>query len=856
MSEDEEQLEPLVLHKKAWGMRELLENIVDRYFNRISDDFGDLPAWQVTPRKGTVSECVKDLDVHVRKLGWYPLVEIGEPYTLTLLDIPQEGHPYNSKFIQILIWAFSLCFCVSLGASWVSYQNSEVEWFHTDSLKTSLYFFATPLFSALLITSFIRKWLFDSYGVDGGHFLPAISPIIIPSKGLILWPFGLIGFFNQRLMPALVWPNRKSMLYSGIITPLSFLFFGICFSIVGIIMTPNHAPSFSDVPGIIQLNPITQIISSFLLTSEEINVRSIWLHPLALAGQTLMTFCWLLLIPVPGFPGYRALWAILGSDKMIDSGTEFALYGFFLIGIITILISSGYTPWLIIFGLGVWRMFSDQTRTGAGLITDDSTELDNGFGVRAFFSLFIVLFLTFPGFYSVSAYENWEDGLALDWPEDVTVSVDESWMISLDLELVGINPREISVDVWANPPRPDWNIVIGCGDDNQSIPSNCDVGDIDLLNKGEISISTQIANNSTGLLPTNIYLNVIDGSTSIVKIITFNPDSMMVPSTPYWKLEPTFDGLLACSNLTMNDEIPGNFSSQSLLWSVTKPINGMFTSDSDGEVCLSGPNYGKQMLERDRFGYIMPLYFINDLGQEKIWPLRIQNPIASLPIPDDGWLLSGKNDQTPSWLHGGEHVSWGDGLQVCTDLSPRIPVLLEGEMNWDIDVQTDIRIPDVSEESQMVFNPPIGGILATCDNSSTPQLLANYTTVSGPSLSLKFDNNSIWAWVDRPLESGVWEFINLGNESITIVPMFHHELDDNISGWVDSDGFNVPVGGTSVVDLTQTFDSHEIYQVAWLSLDEESGVSDSIRLNFGSWCFQGADLDNSDDNIECFSEVN
>ena len=96
----------------------------------------------------------------------------------------------------------------------------------------------------------------------------------------------------------------------------------------------------------------------------------------------------------------------------------------------------------------------------------------------------------------------------------------------------------------------------------------------------------------------------------------------------------------------------------------------------------------------------------------------------------------------------------------------------------------------------------------------------------------------------------------MGNESITIVPMFHHELDDNISGWVDSDGFNVPVGGTSVVDLTQTFDSHEIYQVAWLSLDEESGVSDSIRLNFGSWCFQGADLDNSDDNIECFSEVN
>ena len=54
-----------------------------------------------------------------------------------------------------------------------------------------------------------------------------------------------------------------------------------------------------------------------------------------------------------------------------------------------------------------------------------------------------------------------------------------------------------------------------------------------------------------------------------------------------------------------------------------------------------------------------------------------------------------------------------------------------------------------------------------------------------------------------------------------------------------------------VLNLTQEFDDEEIFQVAWLSLDEEVGVSDSIRLNFGSWCREGTDLNHSDELIEC-----
>ena len=127
MSENEEQLKPLLLQKKAWSRRELLEHIVDRHFNRLSDDFGDLPAWQVSPRKGTASECLVELASHLRVLGWYPLLDDGEPFSLTLLDIPSDSHPNNKPHVQIIIWVLSFLFSATLGASWISYQDTSVE---------------------------------------------------------------------------------------------------------------------------------------------------------------------------------------------------------------------------------------------------------------------------------------------------------------------------------------------------------------------------------------------------------------------------------------------------------------------------------------------------------------------------------------------------------------------------------------------------------------------------------------------------------------------------------------------------------------------------------------------------------
>ena len=851
MSEDEEQLKPLLLQKKAWSNLELLEHIIDRHFRRLRDEIGPFPSWQVTPIDGSVSESVAQLDEHLRNHGWRAMIDVGEPYVLTLIDLPDDRHPEQTPLVQTLFWVLATMFSLALGASWLAYQDSSVNWYDTAVLQSSAIYFCVPLMVVIGLTSVIRKNIFQRHGVDAGNFLVAISPIMFVSKSVIIWPFGLFFFMNQRFMQTVAWANRRGMLISGVVTPFCFIISGLIFSVVGILMTANNSVDFIGAPAILQLNSITHLIASLFITPEEIAVRTVWLHPLALAGQSLMTFGWILLLPIPGFPGYRLLWAVFGRETMTDSGTEFALYGLFLFAGVIILLTSGYIPWLIVISLGVWRMFSEQSITSAGLIVDEVTELDSRYGFRVFTSVAFALMLTFPGLAAVAPYENWEEGLALDWVEELDLQVDEEWSHTLDFEMVGISQRFVQVSVWADPPRPDWDLEIECGSGNVVLPTTCDIGNVDLLNDGKATLSASISNNSTMLLPTVLHFIVDADSERSVKTITLNPETAVSPIQAHWQLEPTFDGLLACANLTFsNQQITGNLSTPTLLWSVTTPTNGIFTSDSEPEICLSGPSHGRMVLESDDFGQILPLSFISDEGKEFEWPLRLQNPTYALPIPAEGWWLDGKSEQTPSWLTAGNHVAWGEGDEICTNIA-REPGLVDGVLNWNVETRGEVIIPDVNGTNQMHFTPPIGGVVSACDDDMIPPLQANFTTASGPSLALRFGEEVTWAWVDQPLTSGEWELMNLGNTSIVIVTMSHHDLDDTDSGWVDSSGVTIPPGASMQLNLTQTFDSNDVLQVAWLSLHEESGITDSIRLNFGSWCYQGADIDHSDGQVEC-----
>ena len=101
--------------------------------------------------------------------------------------------------------------------------------------------------------------------------------------------------------------DRKSLAMIALIAPLTMMFSGFLLTIYGYWLTSNTGPYFEISPPFVEPSILVDFVLSFLLTAEEIALRSVWLHPLGLAGIALVTMGWILLLTLPGFPGDRLL---------------------------------------------------------------------------------------------------------------------------------------------------------------------------------------------------------------------------------------------------------------------------------------------------------------------------------------------------------------------------------------------------------------------------------------------------------------------------------------------------------------------------------------------------------------------
>ena len=854
MSVEETDLQPLRLQREPWEQRDFIEHIVDCYFIRHAEATHGQYAWMVSPREGDVHSVVRDLDLHLRRLGWQASIRGGEPYHLGVIPLLAD-HPDFGSEAQVGFWGLAFIFSWVLGAAWISHQNSAVSWTEWAVLKTAFANFAIPFTGALLLASSLRRRLLMRMGLDVGHVIPGVLPILVHGSGGVVWPFGIFALFNQRLMSELPWPDRRTMALSSLVIPLTLMALGLAYTLTGLRLTALVAPSFDEAPLIIQLNPITQILASLFMPAEEMALRSAWLHPLALAGQSLMVFGWLLLVPVPGLPGHRLLIAIVGPMGMMDTSAELSQYAVMLLAGVTVLLTTAYPPWLVLFALGAWRLFSADSASMLPLLVDEAKPFDGASRARFLVVGLVALLLAFPGMAAVYEYESWEEGLELDWQESDSLSIGEDWELELELSLVGIDARQVVAKAWLDPPRPSWNLTLDCDGESVLLPGTCNSGTIDPLNDGSLNFHATLGNDSA-LVPTDLIILIDEGSEVKSRVIHLSPDADAVPTSPFYRLQPEFSGQLACVNLTFTkDQMSGNFSTTALTWSVQSPTNGAVEGGAaEVEVCLSAPSEGKMTLQRDDWGALLPLTLTDDDGSTTTYPLRIDGPLNSLAMPVGGWALAGKIDQTPEWLGVGSHVAWGESPLTCTDTSLREPGLVDGRITWLPESEPEIRIYDANADIEMVFDLPEGGIVSACDSAAIPPVLASWTVASAPPIVLLVDGTPVWDWVDLPLGSATYELLNLGNETVIFQPQTIAHVDVNpLLGWGQASGITIPAGGTALVNLSQTFDGEEVLQVAWLSLDEAGGLDNSYQLNFAAWCREGADLDPLDGEVECVS---
>ena len=425
MSEAQPTAERLVLDNETWGHRDLAEVIASRYFILGDDEMG-FASWRVMGLNGNdESDCLVELNEHLAPLGMIGVMDLGNPPVLSISELPSRV-PVLPKWQQSAVWLAMFSFMTMAGVGLIS-RNSPETVFGIDVLSQAALTFSLPLIGAVALSSEVRKLVAKRHGVR----LRGLFPLGFPLADAV-WPFGLAGLLPQNRPDQVPYPNRRALAQIEISAPLVTFFCGVFLSIVGLSLTSSSPPGLNSSPLVISANPILEIISNSWL-GEDLDVRLQWLHPTGVAGLGLCVVSWIMLMPIPGFPGDHLIHAILGPDRVLAEENQTYIFAFTLVVMVLVFSSENWMPWLFLAALATWRRFSPNPVLDP-FVVDEHSGLDDLSRNRTIAAVIAILVAGFPGINGAYHLQDWDEGLSAEsWPEYVAF---EDGHAEIDLLLV------------------------------------------------------------------------------------------------------------------------------------------------------------------------------------------------------------------------------------------------------------------------------------------------------------------------------------------------------------------------------------------------------------------------------------
>ncbi len=608
--------ESIIIDKETWNQNELLETICSRYFiigNQSS--IGNI-SWEVNSRNDeNISSSLKRLNKHLKPLSLLGLLDEGNPPTLTVIRYPVD--PVNVPiWQQVLIWMTMFSFTTLAGGYWISQFQINDSIFTYDLVYQSLIYFSIPIFSVTIIAHIFRKYVASLFEVDVGNLVPIAFPLISP-----FWPFGIVGVFGQKRVDTITYPNRRSLGLIESSSAVVFLLGGSILSLIGLSLTSDLPPESISDPLLLDLNVIITILSEIFLDSD-ISVSLQWLHPLALAGTGLSIIGWILLLPIPGFPGDRILHSIIGPKNLDSNGNETSIFLITLGVMCIVFLGTTFWPWLILVSLASWRRFSSD-HIPIALVVDEASGIDAKF--RNMFAAIIVvlLLLGFPGVNPVKQMSDWDGGLDVsNWDEEILFfnSNGDSMLINLPLEPLGIIPVTGSIQVLIEGVDENWNINSDCFDEKLV----CQFEEISQNNKGEFELLIS-DNNLDIMTPVQLRFIIDSGDTRLEHIMVLKYDGITSPD-PLWYRDPELPNEKICIAIEVIENQSGNLSvTENPFWSVE---DSSFLTSGNNELCLVAEKGGWESLDLVRSGIqgsrMAPIVtFQQDNGNITTWELPI-----------------------------------------------------------------------------------------------------------------------------------------------------------------------------------------------------------------------------------------
>ena len=795
----------IIIDKETWNQNELLETICSRYFiigNQSS--IGNI-SWEVNSRNHeNISSSLKHLNKHLKPLSLLGLLDEGNPPTLTIIRYPVD--PVNVPiWQQVLIWMTMFSFTTLAGGYWISQFEINDSIFTYDLVYQSLIYFSIPIFSVTIIAHIFRKYVASLFEVDVGNLVPIAFPLISP-----FWPFGIVGVFGQKRVDTITYPNRRSLGLIESSSAVVFLLGGSILSFIGLTLTSDLPPESISDPLLLDLNVIITLLSEIFLDSD-ISVSLQWLHPLALAGTGLSIIGWILLLPIPGFPGDRILHSIIGPKNLDSNGNETSIFLITLGVMCIVFLGTTFWPWLILASLASWRRFSGD-HIPIALVVDEASGIDTKFRNTFAAIIVVLLLLGFPGVNPVKQMSDWDGGLDVsNWDEEILFSNsnDDSMTINLPLEPLGIIPVTGSIQVLIEGVGENWNINSDCFDEKLV----CQFEEISQNNRGvlEILISD---NNLDIMTPVQLRFIIDSGDTRLEHIMVLKYDGITSPD-PFWHRDSELPNEKICIAIEVIENQSGNLSvTENPFWSVE---DSSFLTPGNNELCLVSEKGGWESLDLVSSGIqgsrMAPIVtFQQDNGNITTWELPIDNSYIGIYFNQTRGMNLGPQ------ISG---ILFSDtfGSPFCPS-SVMIPTLdSDSEENFTLSSGSPLII-NGNYDGRSLLLPETGWLVNCKENESIAMILK-------PGFDIDIDDLLL---NDSRLPLSDFIINSRSEQNISLVL----DISSNIRS---DDALNISVPNTilsnSSVNININLDeiSDGAWRVFWISQD-----SDSLILHFVSKC--------------------
>lgn len=795
----------IIIDKETWNQNELLETICSRYFiigNQSS--IGNI-SWEVNSRNHeNISSSLKHLNKHLKPLSLLGLLDEGNPPTLTIIRYPVD--PVNVPiWQQVLIWMTMFSFTTLAGGYWISQFEINDSIFTYDLVFQSLIYFSIPIFSVTIIAHIFRKYVASLFEVDVGNLVPIAFPLISP-----FWPFGIVGVFGQKRVDTITYPNRRSLGLIESSSAVVFLLGGSILSFIGLTLTSDLPPESISDPLLLDLNVIITLLSEIFLDSD-ISVSLQWLHPLALAGTGLSIIGWILLLPIPGFPGDRILHSVIGPKNLDSNGNETSIFLITLGVMCIVFLGTTFWPWLILASLASWRRFSGD-HIPIALVVDEASGIDTKFRNTFAAIIVVLLLLGFPGVNPVKQMSDWDGGLDVsNWDEEILFSNsnDDSMTINLPLEPLGIIPVTGSIQVLIEGVGENWNINSDCFDEKLV----CQFEEISQNNRGvlEILISD---NNLDIMTPVQLRFIIDSGDTRLEHIMVLKYDGITSPD-PLWHRDSELPNEKICIAIEVIGNQSGNLSvTENPFWSVE---DSSFLTPGNNELCLVSEKGGWESLDLVSSGIqgsrMAPIVtFQQDNGNITTWELPIDNSYIGIYFNQTRGMNLGQQ------ISG---ILFSDtfGSPFCPS-SVMIPTLdSDSEENFTLSSGSPLII-NGNYDGRSLLLPETGWLVNCKENESIAMILK-------PGFDIDIDDLLL---NDSRLPLSDFIINSRSEQNISLVL----DISSNIRS---DDALNISVPNTilsnSSVNININLDeiSDGAWRVFWISQD-----SDSLILHFVSKC--------------------